>query len=40
MYNLGLNVDDDDDDDDDEEDRKDNMIQDNIIDSIFDNPIR
>jgi len=40
LYNLGLNVDDDDDDDDDEEDRKDNMIQDNIIDSIFDNPIR
>jgi len=39
LYNLGLNVDDDDDDDD-EEDRKDNMIQDNIIDSIFDNPIR
>jgi hypothetical protein len=38
LYNLGLNVDDDDDDD--EEDRKDNMIQDNIIDSIFDNPIR
>jgi len=38
LYNLGLNVDDDDVDD--EEDRKDNMIQDNIIDSIFDNPIR
>jgi hypothetical protein len=37
LYNLGLNVDDD---DDEEEDKKDNMIQDNIIDSIFDNPIR
>ncbi len=32
LYNLGLN--------DDDEERKDNMIQDNELDSIFDNPIR